>query len=130
MSNDTYVRFFVEDGTNASAVDVHNADKIYAPKGADSSISFDVFSVSGVPMDISQQTVTINIRRRPTDTVSIAKINAVTAEATPSCFGQFILPKTLWTLVSPGLYVYDVISTDLLGNKTQISEVKVFQLGV
>jgi hypothetical protein len=129
MSNETYVRFFVEDGSVSLAVDVHNADMISVPKSADSVIAFDVFSVSGAPISISEHVVTLNVKKRPTDTVFIAQIEAITPPPSPSCYGRFILPRTLWSLVPAGLYVYDVLATDVLGNRTQLSSAKVFHLG-
>lgn len=129
MSNETYVRFFVEDGSTSFAVDVHNADTVYVPKEADSIVSFDVFSVSGVPLDITDKTVTMTVKRRPTDTVFVAKINATIQSPSPSCYGFFVLQKSLWTLIPAGMYVYEVFSEDLLGNRTQLSSAKVFHLG-
>lgn len=129
MSNETYVRFIVEDGSQELVPDILAANKISVPKDMDSIVSFDVFSESGVPIDISAHTVTISVRKRPTDTVSLAKITAVTSQPSPSCYGQFIFPKTLWSLASAGLYVYDIVAVDGIGNSTQISKVRQFQIG-
>lgn len=124
------IRFFVEDGSTARAYDRDLADQIKVPKGSDSSVVFDVSSVSGVPLDLSEQTVTISVKKRPTDTIDIVKINSVPLDVPSKSSGKFLFSKSMWDYAAPGLYVYSITATDAFGVVTSISPIRIFHLWV
>lgn len=128
--NEQTIVFFVNDGSNPIAYNKDSSDELRLLKHADCVVVFDVVSVSGVPIDLTGKTVSILVKKRPTDTINVAKIDSSQLDIPSKSSGKFLFPKQLWEYANPGLYVYSVLSVDTLGETVVISPTRILHLGM